>query len=380
MSEAGQNVRVMTAHKAKGLEANIVFLIDAHRPADTNKIGPLLTIEAADGADIPAIALAGARRIEVLSTAAARERRLKRDEYRRLLYVAATRARDRLYICGCERGNSDPHKPPPAEKSWHALAEDAFADLGGDIVTAGERFGARVRRLQSAQTAAIAAPERSPEARADISIDPALLHPAPAETRIHRLSPSQLIAAQAPDPAYSPLQGDAPFIRGRILHKLLQHLPGIVAPERRNAADRLLSHYADVFGEGARAEMREEAMAVLEDSRLAEVFGPGGMAEVAIGGRPAGAREGLVLSGQIDRLAFCGDRILIVDYKTNRPPPSRVEDAPLAYIAQMAAYRALLQEIYPGRKVEAALLWTYEARLMPIPDDALDRAHALTLA
>lgn len=380
MSEAGQTVRVMTAHKAKGLEANIVFLIDAHRSANTGKIGAILTIEGPDGADIPVLAPAGARSLETLAAAAEREKRLIRDEYRRLLYVAATRARDRLYICGCVRGNSDPHKPPPAEKSWHALAEDAFADLGDDVVEAGERFGGPVRRLQSAQTAAVLKSTKNLKAIKDVSLDPALFRSAPAETRAHRLSPSQLIATHAPDPAFSPLKGDAPFIRGRILHRLLQHLPGIAAPERRKAADRLLSHYANKFGAAALAEMREEAMTVLEDPRFADVFAPGGMAEVAIGGRPAGAREGLVLSGQIDRLAFCGDRILIVDYKTNRPPPSKIEDAPLSYIAQMAAYRALLQEIYPGRKVEAALLWTYEARLMPIPEDALDRARALTLA
>lgn len=380
MSEAGQFVRVMTAHKAKGLEANIVFLIDAHRPANTGKIGSILTIDGPDGADIPALALAGARSIETLSAAAEREKRLIRDEYRRLLYVAATRARDRLYVCGCERGNYDPHKPTSAEKSWHALAEDAFAGLGDDVIEAGERFGGKVRRLQSAQTAPVAKSTQSPKAIEDVFLDPALFRSAPAETRAFRLSPSQLIAAHAPDPAFSPLQGDAPFIRGRILHKLLQHLPMIAAPERRKSADRLLSHYANAFGESALAEMREEAMTVLEDVRFAEVFAPGGMAEVAIGGRPAGAREGLVLSGQIDRLAFCGDRILIVDYKTNRPPPLKIEDAPLSYIAQMAAYRALLQEIYPARKIEAALLWTYEARLMPIPEDALDRARALTLA
>jgi len=126
--------------------------------------------------------------------------------------------------------------------------------------------------------------------------------------------------------------------------------------------------------------MREEAMRVLEDPRFAPVFAPGGVAEAAIGGRAQGARKDIVLSGQIDRLAFDGDRILIVDYKTNRPPPAQVEDVAPGYIAQLAAYRGLLQEIYPGRKIEAALLWTYDARLMAIPDAALDKAFQLTLA
>jgi ATP-dependent helicase/nuclease subunit A len=86
------------------------------------------------------------------------------------------------------------------------------------------------------------------------------------------------------------------------------------------------------------------------------------------------------VSGRIDRLAATQGRVLIVDYKTNRPPPKRVEETPAAYLAQMAAYRALLQEIYPGHKIEAALLWTFDARLTPLPDEALDHALKLTLA
>ncbi|HBS31483.1 MAG TPA: double-strand break repair helicase AddA, partial [Parvularcula sp.] len=124
------------------------------------------------------------------------------------------------------------------------------------------------------------------------------------------------------------------------------------------------------------AALIAEAQRVLDDPQFAPVFAPAGLAEAAIGG----ATRGLALSGQIDRLVILKDRILLVDYKTNRPPPARVEDVAPGYLAQLAAYRALLQEIYPGRPVEAALLWTYDARLMPVPTDALDNAQRLTLA
>jgi len=68
--------------------------------------------------------------------------------------------------------------------------------------------------------------------------------------------------------------------------------------------------------------------------------------------------------------------VLVVDYKTNRPPPKDVRDADPSYVAQLAAYRALLQEIYPGRQIDCALLWTFDARLMEVPAEMLDHAFA----
>jgi len=378
-SESGPSVRVMTAHKAKGLEANIVFLIDAHRAAPVGKLGDLFAIEGPHGDDLPALALGEAKDAAILVAARDRAKRLMRDEYRRLLYVAATRARDRLYICGIESGKSDPHKPPPAEKSWHALAEDAFEALGARIESAGERAGGEARRLASPQTAKPVTDETSAAAAIDPPLPDYLTRDAARETAAQRLSPSDL-AADEDGPVYSPKRAGPRFLRGRLLHRLLELLPEVAIADRRRAADRILEPYRESFEAGALDAMREEAMTVLEDPRFAAVFAPGGLAEATIGGRAKGARETVRLAGQIDRLAILEDRILIVDYKTNRPPPTQIEDVAPAYIAQLAAYRGLLQEIYPGRKIEAALLWTYDARLMPIPAAALDRAFELTLA
>ena len=129
-----------------------------------------------------------------------------------------------------------------------------------------------------------------------------------------------------------------------------------------------------------RARWRDEVISVLESPDFAPVFGPGSQAEVAIAGRPKGAKEGLQISGQIDRLIVDKTRVLALDYKTNRPPPQKVEETSPAYVAQMAAYRALLQEIYPDRQIDLALLWTFEARLTPLPPEMLDHAFARYLA
>jgi ATP-dependent helicase/nuclease subunit A len=82
-----------------------------------------------------------------------------------------------------------------------------------------------------------------------------------------------------------------------------------------------------------------------------------------------------VIAGQVDRLVVGPAEVLVIDYKTNRPPPRRAEEVAPVYLAQMAAYRALLREIYPGRTVRCLLLWTEGPRLMKLADRLLDR-HA----
>jgi ATP-dependent helicase/nuclease subunit A len=109
-------------------------------------------------------------------------------------------------------------------------------------------------------------------------------------------------------------------------------------------------------------------MAVLNDPRFAEVFGPGSRAEAAIAGGAPDLPEGLAVSGRVDRLVVTPERVLVVDFKTNRPSPDRIEDADRTYLVQMAIYVAVLRAIFPGRRVEAALVWTDGPKLMPVPE------------
>ncbi|RVA71558.1 hypothetical protein EN914_31295, partial [Mesorhizobium sp. M7A.F.Ca.CA.001.08.2.1] len=70
------------------------------------------------------------------------------------------------------------------------------------------------------------------------------------------------------------------------------------------------------------------------------------------------------------------DRVCFVDYKTPRPAPASLAEVPPAYVLQLALYRALLQPLYPGRTVKAALLFTEAPRLIELPASALDDALA----
>jgi ATP-dependent helicase/nuclease subunit A len=255
--------------------------------------------------------------------------------------------------------------------------------------------GEKIWRMETPQTAE---PKESGsgKARASAAMRPPTFasQRAPAEPRLSvplapsRLEPYGPDAEGEPLPRPKPVPGathDNPsplaagganrFLRGTITHALLQHLPSVAENEREAVA----SAFADRRGAALPVHVRRgivtETMAVLGDARFAPIFGPLSIAEAPIAAvipRPGGDGPALNLSGQIDRLAITDDAVLIVDYKTNRPPPTDVASVADAYLYQLAAYRLALEEIYSGRSVHAALLWTDGPRLMEIPDSVLD--------
>jgi ATP-dependent helicase/nuclease subunit A len=164
-----------------------------------------------------------------------------------------------------------------------------------------------------------------------------------------------------------------------VIHRLLQLLPDLGPDDRAAAAARMLAREGGLNAE-QRAEMAAAALAVLADSQFSAVFGPGSRAEVAVAGGAGSLPDGLKISGRLDRLVVEPGRVLIVDFKTNRPAPARIEEADIAYIRQMALYAAVLGEIYPDRAIAAALVWTDGPKLMPVPPalmaDCLQRLEA----
>ncbi|HEX4113230.1 MAG TPA: 3'-5' exonuclease, partial [Stellaceae bacterium] len=360
-------VRIMTVHGAKGLQAPIVILPDTRQaPAKL----PVL-IWSADGLPLWCGRDGGAPAADLARQAAEQSRD---EEYRRLLYVALTRAEDRLYVCGWDTQRAAP------EGNWHELVKAGLEDC--PEATAEEfafdgpdGWSGQGWRLRSHQTADAergkdsiepAAPAEEPEPtwlRA-----PPLAEPTPPRP----LAPSRPMLADPP--ARSPLGADGGdrFKRGRLVHRLLQSLPEL-APEARAAAGRrYLGLAVHELGPDEAAEILEETLAILEKDSFVPLFGPQSKAEVPV----VAVLGDRAISGQIDRLVVLPDRVLIVDYKTLRPAPRDPESVPAAYLHQLAAYRAAIAAIYPDRPVEAAILWTDGPMLMPIPAQLLDLSRA----
>ncbi len=359
----GGEVRVMTTHAAKGLEAPIVFLPDTTSRADETQEGPWLKLS--DGG----YAWARKTPFDTPVLEAARQARKVRiaDESARLLYVAMTRARDWLIISGVELA-----KAGRFEGSWRDLVERGLA--GMELRPTCSVSGVEILRLGQDPEAMA---REAPDAAGTWSGPPAwALSLARAETGPLRAAPSGLLASDEPETAISPLAARAglgPYRRGEIIHGLLEQLPDLPREARAAAAASWLARERDL-SDSAREEMAAAALGVLEDPMFAAVFGPGSRAEVAVAGSSSRLPQGLRLSGRIDRLVVTPKRVLIVDFKTNRPAPDKIEAAPPAYIRQMAAYVAVLEEIYPDRTIEAALIWTDGPRLMPVPATLMDSA------
>ncbi|MEZ6030934.1 MAG: double-strand break repair helicase AddA [Hyphomonadaceae bacterium] len=365
LSGPQDEVRVMTVHGAKGLQAPIVILPDTTSAPKLDTSGLFFT---EDGLPV----WAGPKSGDTPATAALRQdinaRALR--EHRRLLYVALTRAQDRLVVCGAWYGRS---KEGRDKDSWYQLCEAGMQRLIADGQAAGlseslDGEDATVLRLGDAPPA-LGLAEAQQALAATL---PAWLRTlAPAETGRRILSPSRLTASSEP-PVLSPFgAGRAEKLRrGTLIHMLFEVLPGLPAKSRWRAAENFLKKQLDLMPD-QRTEMLDAAFGVLDDPQFADVFGPGGRPEApVIGELPNGA----IINGRVDRLVVAPDRILAVDYKTDRPAPASVAGVGEAYIAQMAAYRAVLSQRWPDRPVRCLLVWTDGPKPMEIPPEMLDKA------
>ena len=420
MEEGRGEVRIMTTHASKGLEAPIVFLVDpgsapfhaAHgsKLLEWTGMGGLAPSQApgflwAAGKDLENDALAG------LKTA---EKTRAEEEYRRLLYVGMTRAADRLVVCGVAGSRG------PNENSWLQRVSAVLSAQEGCetlLSEAGEAIGWRVG---SRGPVAASAYGELPSKIAQTAATPFDLSPLPAEILPPRpLSPSSAgdsaeidrdagasdgdgdrAAPDATDenggneasgghdtseaPAFvSPVLGPGSetrpsfaIRRGLFVHKLLQVLPDLPPEARREAAETYAANAAHEMSARDHAGLIDQVLAVMDAPAFAPIFSPASRAEVTVSGEVSLGGRRYRVNGTIDRLAVGEDRVLVVDYKTNRPAPERLGDVPPAYILQLALYRELLKPLYPGREIAAALLFTEAPRLIALDVAVMDAALA----
>ena len=178
------------------------------------------------------------------------------------------------------------------------------------------------------------------------------------------LQPSGLGGAKALPGDSDGLDESAAMARGQRLHLLLELLPGRATAEWPLIAETVVEDPAE------RAVLLAEASAVITAPDLAHLFAPGTLAEVPLTARLA---QGLML-GTVDRLLIGPDRVLAVDFKSNRQVPVAPDKVPEGLLRQMGAYAEALGQIYPDRLIETAILWTQTARLMLLDRDMVRTA------
>lgn len=368
-------VRIMTVHGAKGLESNIVILPDTCSLPQKSR-GEDLGFKPdfaywRPNRDIEPPLVKDIKQANYVAEI---------EEYHRLLYVAMTRAGDELYIAGYA-------KKPATEKAefynWYQLAEQAFLNWAVEVET---DDGERILRYEDAGDVEPSDDESLWE-EAEVDLPAWAAQDAPAtKAKLRALAPSTLLETEMDvadagfdadvDMRLSPLYGldDRRFLRGNLIHKLLENLPKLEVAQRDVAAMRYLQRHKEQFDADILLEIADEVKAIMLDADFAEIFGKESQSEVAIVGNIAHKGRKKLISGQIDRLMVRDDEILILDYKSNRPPPEMAKDVSLQYLGQMAAYRALLSQSYPDYNIKTAILWTFTGKLMALTDDQLDDA------
>jgi ATP-dependent helicase/nuclease subunit A len=346
-------VRIMTVHGSKGLQAPIVFLPDTVQlPRHTDRI---LWASCGEHARLPIWAPPSQAGCEVTDQLKQGAQHQIDQEYRRLMYVAMTRAEDRLYVCGWQT------QQEPVDGSWYKMIQTSLMDIGQpvelDFSTTtpygwkGTGYRYSCPQLVELETSLME------EKAVESCITPSWLQEKPSGDSITErpLRPSIVTSQDIMIKSHV-------YDRGTVIHKLLQYLPDVPADLREKAGWQLLKTMPQV-PEGHSTALVDDVLRVLESDSLKDIFSSHGRAEVPI----TGTIHGKVVSGQVDRLVVLDDEIIIVDYKTHRVPPTNVQEIPTIYLHQLSTYKEVLQRIYPHHTIRCILLWTQTLDIMEIP-------------
>jgi ATP-dependent helicase/nuclease subunit A len=354
-------VRIMTVHGAKGLEAPVVLMVDTDSVPDTSR--EIVYFSTTEHGDIlPVVGLSDEAKLAPLRESAKEKKRGELvDEYQRLLYVALTRARDELHVFGFARQSDKP------SDAWYDTIQASMQALGAEQTP----DGLLLRDGCDGRAAALA-PVQSKEPLMEHGRLPLWLKlPAPLPKN----------AAIANRPSLSPSRRDAGFdatpdlkldakpygaeyagkakARGVRIHRVLQMLHAA-------SDDAQIARYVRLVAPDWSAQQQQsvaaEVSALFHQHRF--LWEHRSHAEVSIAGTITINGVETPVQGQIDLLVETPSEVVAVDYKTGRHVPSSPMQVPENYRLQMKTYQALLRQIHGEKPVRVALLWTLAPSLM----------------
>ena len=339
-------VRIMTVHGSKGLQAPIVILPDTVRMVNVRKESGLLWD------DLFYYPLSSGDYDKNCNRIKDEEIIRANEEYKRLLYVALTRAEDRLCICGYRKGTA------VKDESWYGICKRSLSAIGQTDETEKVVY----ETPQELDVAAVQTGVTKELTRPDF---PWLTQPAAEENPLAKpYTPSRPDEDDNDVALVSPIgeDGSNRYRRGRIIHKLLQFMPDVHSADKAQIIDEFLRKNAPELTSAQAGRIREEVLTLLNNPQFGSLFGPGSKAEVPV----IGEADGKIISAQVDRLVVTENKVMIVDFKTNRPAAKTPADVPPVYVKQLRAYRDLLARIYPAKQVQSYILWTDTAQIMQI--------------
>ena len=342
--EQGENnmIRIMTVHGSKGLQAPIVILPDTTGIPTSKEDANFIWNN-----DIFVYPSSKDDYDSFCKKLKEKQKQKMMEEYRRLMYVAVTRAEDRMIFCGFRK------QQEISEDSWYSLFKETFSQ----IATPDDN---QVLSVTSKQCFEKKNKPKNKREELQTAIPDFMYKQAEKESPLSKpLRPSKPDSEPA---SISPLVINNDRIlykRGEIIHKLLQFIPDIRTDKQVQTIKDFLSQKATEFNEIEVEKICREITFLLNNKEFGKVFGDNSKAEVPI----MGEIDGKIISGQIDRLIIDDNQVIIVDYKTNKNVPDKV---PSVYVSQLRAYKKLMQKIYPQKEIKTYILWTNTANMMEI--------------
>ena len=372
--DSGRNqIRVMTVHGAKGLEAPIVYLPDTFgHSVEKQKLDPIFNLGPNDDEYIPI--WSPSQVTDSKSIAKLRDNAFVKEaeEHRRLLYVAMTRARDRLYIAGCHN-----KKNRPAD-CWYSIIDTALSTEMVDVLDGSAPVGSR--RLQLKPFPAPDLIAQHDQTTEEIEAPQWLrTFPVLENSGMGPLKPSQALGFTASN---TKLRENGLSTNSRqhgiLIHKLLEYLPEVSETQRSLKARDYLKAQAPELDEKQHFEIIEDVSKTLNLLNISALFSKQSRAEIAIAGELK--REGKPtrqVKGTIDRIAVTEDTVFIGDFKTTASPPAVAADVPDHIVAQLAVYGALVSAMFPGKKIRCFVIYTKGPEAVELPVEVLTRALSL---
>ncbi len=348
IDSSSDQIRVMSVHGAKGLEAPIVIL------PDTGRRDIRVRDEIVELGDVPFWKPRSAELPDAMQARLDQIKEAERRERLRLLYVAMTRAEKWLIVTAAGDLSKD-------RSDWYQIMETAMGHLGSiDLGDDGSR------RYEEGDWDGLPILSRTTSSVPIPDLEPVFATaPPPQKVIPETLSPSDLGAPKAL-PGEAGEDQETAMAFGSLVHVLLEKLPGLPPKAQQHTALLLSERWPDQD----HAKALDEALAVLRDPALVQVFGPETLAEVPVSA-PIGSQR---MHGTIDRLIITDTHVLAVDFKTNRVVPVSAQQCPEGILRQMGAYAHMLAQIYPDHTVNTAILWTATRQLMVLDHDIVTAA------
>lgn len=343
IDSASNQIRVMTVHGSKGLEAPIVIL------PDTGRRNIQVKSEVIKMADVPVWKARENEAPETMRDALDEMKEAQRNEQLRLLYVALSRAEKWLIIAAAgDLGKTEP--------SWYSIAQGAM-DHANAVTSFMPEVGP-ILRVEHGDWDALPLVETTLKPSLTPILEPYYTAKSTDPPDVSKtLSPSDLGGAKALAGELG-MDEETALSYGSLVHWYLEF------PLRKITPDFDLS--PDIHDQA-----KAEAVEVLSAHHLTKIFAKDTLAEVAITASIGDQR----IHGTIDRLLITDTKVTAIDFKTNRTIPTTAADCPLGILQQMGAYASALRTIYPTHEIETGILWTNTQSLMMLPHDLV--THAL---